>query len=211
MPVFIGQTNYYFSPGLKTIDVNNSEVTLFELVGKKRSEKLTETNKERRSSLFLSFIYVFLGTQLGYGVLFLITSSHFFFLLIISHQFSSIHFQGGWIPAGGDIRTERVVGDMLTVLTSPEVEIVSELGKIMFNCSVTCNLTGVAPKGTPGEHLSKINDCNLIFRVFRNEVLSEEVNCSYPRGGYQYRHEKNRDGRIMKHILPLEKGRYSFR
>lgn len=79
LPVFIGQTNYYFSPGLKTIDVNNSEVTLFELVGKKRSEKLTETNKERRSSLFLSFIYVFLGTQLGHGVLFLIMSSHFFF------------------------------------------------------------------------------------------------------------------------------------
>ena len=154
------------------------------------------------------------SNSLSLGVLFLIMSSRFFFVflfLIIPHQFSSHHFQGGWIPAGGDIRTERVVGDMLTILTSPEVEIVSELGKIMFNCSVTCNLTGVAPKGTPGEHLSKIKDCNLIFGVFHNHVLREEVNCTYPRGGYQYRHEWNRDGRIMTHILPLKKGRYSFR
>ena len=135
----------------------------------------------------------------------------FFFFLIIPHQFSSIHSQGGWIPAGGDIRTERVVGNMFTTLTSPEVEIVSELGKVMFNCSVTCNLTGVAPKGTPGEHLSKINDCNLIFQVLQNDTLWEEVNCTYPRGRYQYRHEWNRDGRIMTHILPLKKGRYSFR
>ena len=194
-------------------------MALLELVGKKRSEKLTETNKERRSSLFLS-LYIFLGTQLGLGVLFLIMSSRFLFFflfcfvflfLIIPHQFSSIHFQGGWIPAGGDIRTERVVGDLFTVLNSPEVEIVSELGKIMFICSVTCNLTGVAPKGTPGEHLSKINDCNLIFQVLHNDTLREEVNCTYPRGGYQYRHEWNRDGRIMTHILPLKKGRYSFR
>ncbi|KAK2552323.1 Endosome/lysosome-associated apoptosis and autophagy regulator family member 2 [Acropora cervicornis] len=125
--------------------------------------------------------------------------------------FGDCSVKGGWIPAGGDIRTERVVGDLFTVLNSPEVEIVSELGKIMFICSVTCNLTGVAPKGTPGEHLSKINDCNLIFQVLHNDTLREEVNCTYPRGGYQYRHEWNRDGRIMTHILPLKKGRYSFR
>ena len=117
----------------------------------------------------------------------------------------------GWIPAGEVIRTERVVGNVHAVLQSPEVEVDSELAKLVFNCSVTCNLTGVPPKISKGEHLAKIQDCNLFFQVWSNNTVQEEVNCTHPKGRYGYGHEKKRDGEIIKHVYPLKKGTYSFR
>ncbi|XP_068687640.1 endosome/lysosome-associated apoptosis and autophagy regulator family member 2-like isoform X1 [Montipora foliosa] len=120
--------------------------------------------------------------------------------------------EGGWIPAGGDIRTERVVGNVFTVLQSPKVEVVSEwLGQIMFNCSVTCNLTGVPRKAVRGEHLAQTKDCNLEFQVWNNGSLQEQMNCTLPKGRYVYGHETKRDGQIMTHVVPLKKGNYTFR
>ena len=94
-------------------------------------------------------------------------------------------------------------------------EMGSELARIVFNCSVTCNLTGVAPKTASGEHLAKIQDCNLIFQVLDvNGTVVEQVNCIHPKGSYpfrRFRHDNKRDGQIMNHVHSLKKGRYSFR
>lgn len=88
----------------------------------------------------------------------------------------------------------------------------SELAKIVFNCSITCNLTGVAPKVGRGEHLAKIQDCNLIFQVLDvNDTVVEQVNCTRPKGKYTYRHDTKRDGQVMNHVHSLKKGNYSFR
>lgn len=119
--------------------------------------------------------------------------------------------KGGWIPSGHVIRTARVVGDVRSYLQSPEFTFDSELAKIAFNCSITCNLTGVSPKASPGEHLAQIQDCNLVFQVWSNSTIVDELNCTRPRGRYVYRHETKRDGRVARHVYPLKKGRYSFR
>ena len=120
-------------------------------------------------------------------------------------------FQNGWISAGGDIRTERVVGDVHAVLQSPEVEVDSELARITFNCFVICNLTG-APQRVSREHLAKISDCNLIFQVWlSNGTIQEQLNCTHPKGTYSYGHERRRDGRKMVHVYRLKKGKYFFR
>ena len=81
----------------------------------------------------------------------------------------------------------------------------------MFNCSITCNMTGVEPRRSPIEHLAKIQDCNLVFQVWSNNTIVDQVNCTKPKGMYSYRHEAYRYGRIMRHVYPLKKGRYSFR
>ena len=103
------------------------------------------------------------------------------------------------------------MGNVFTVLQSPKVEVVSLLGQIMFNCSVTCNLTGVPHKAVRGENLAQKKDCNLEFQVWSNGSLQEQMNCTLPKGRYVYGHEKKRDGQIMTHVVPLKKGNYTFR
>lgn len=119
--------------------------------------------------------------------------------------------KSGWIPSGHVIRTARVVGNVRTYLQSSEFTLDSELAKIAFNCSITCNVTGVSQKSMPGEHLANIQDCNLVFQVWSNNTIVDELNCTRPKGGYVYRHENRRDGRVIRHVYPLKKGRFSFR
>ena len=100
---------------------------------------------------------------------------------------------------------------MRTYLQSSEFTLDSELAKIAFNCSITCNVTGVSQKSMPGEHLANIQDCNLVFQVWSNNTIVDELNCTRPKEGYVYRHENRRDGRVIRHVHPLKKGRFSFR
>ena len=126
--------------------------------------------------------------------------------------FNFFFFKSGWISSGKLIRTARVIGEVHSELQSPMFEMGSELARIVFNCSVTCNLTGVSPKLGPGEHLAKIQDCNLIFQVLDvNGTVVEQVNCTRPKGQYSFMHDTKRDGRIINHVHSLKKGRYSFR
>ena len=130
-------------------------------------------------------------------------------------MFLSIYYvciQSGWIPSGDSIRTARVIGNVHSELQSPKFKVDSELAKIVFNCSITCNMTGVSPKQARGEHLAKIQDCNLIFQVLDvNDTVVDSVNCTNPKGSYSYRHDTKRDGRIIAHLYKLKKGTYSFR
>ena len=104
-----------------------------------------------------------------------------------------------------------MVGNVHAVLQSPEVEVDSELARIMFNCYVNCILTG-APKRPTAENLAKISDCNLIFQVwFSNNTIKDQLNCTHPKGMYGYGHDRKRDGRNMVHVYPLKKGKYFFR
>lgn len=98
------------------------------------------------------------------------------------------------------------------MLRLTEVEIVSELAKIEFKCSVTCNLTGVPPKGVRGEHLAKIKDCDLKFQVWSNNTIQKEKHCTHPeQNNYYYNDMARRDGQIIAHAYSLKKGNYSFR
>ncbi|KAJ7337224.1 hypothetical protein OS493_010081 [Desmophyllum pertusum] len=91
------------------------------------------------------------------------------------------------LPSGDVIRTARVIGNVHSYLQSPVFEVESELAMILFNCSITCNLTGVTPKVARGEHLAKIQDCNLIFQVFdANNTNKDQMNCTRPKGRYVF-------------------------
>ena len=103
------------------------------------------------------------------------------------------------------------MGNVHSELRSPEVEVDSDLAKVVFSCSVLCNLTGVPSKPVKGETLAKIENCNLVLQVWKNGSLKDQVNCTRPKGKYIYRHEKRRDGNYVMHVYPLEKGRYQFR
>ena len=103
------------------------------------------------------------------------------------------------------------MGNVHSELRSPEVEVESDLARLVFSCSVMCNLTGVPSKPVRGETLAKIENCNLIFQVWKNGSRKDQVNCTYPKGQYVFRHEWRRDGKYATHVYPLKKGRYQFR
>ncbi|KAK3697538.1 hypothetical protein QZH41_019779, partial [Actinostola sp. cb2023] len=116
----------------------------------------------------------------------------------------------GWYPSGNHIRTSRVVGDVNSFIQSGKYEIASNIAYILFNCSVLCNITQPT-SSLHGNHLADINYCNLVFQVWANGSLSDQVNCTKPKGKYVYRHEGSRDGKIIAHNYPLKKGSYQFR
>ena len=103
------------------------------------------------------------------------------------------------------------MGNVHSQLRSPEVEVDSDLAKLVFSCSVMCKLTGVPSKPGQGESLAKIENCNLIFQVWKNGFLKDQVHCTRPKGKFGYRHERYRDGNYVTHVYPLEKGRHQFR
>ncbi|XP_001629472.2 endosome/lysosome-associated apoptosis and autophagy regulator family member 2 [Nematostella vectensis] len=118
--------------------------------------------------------------------------------------------KSGWISSGDHIRTSRVIGNVDSYLLSPEFEIISNLAMINFTCAVTCNITG-AQSSVEGQHLADINFCNLVFQVWVNGSIVDEVNCTKPKGSYMYRHETTRDGRFVRHSYVLKNRTYTFR
>ena len=89
----------------------------------------------------------------------------------------------------------------------------SPLAKVAFSCSVTCVVSGIPKKGKPprGENLANIQDCNLVFEMYVNDSLVDQMNCTSPKGLHVYRHDNRRDGEIVHHMYPLKKANYSFR
>ncbi|XP_031559408.1 UPF0577 protein KIAA1324-like [Actinia tenebrosa] len=118
--------------------------------------------------------------------------------------------KNGWIPSGDHVRTSRVVGDVLSNINTYVYNVVSNIARINFTCAVVCNIS--QPNiWVSGNHLADIGQCNLVFRIWAsNGTLIDQMNCTNPKGRYVYRHERNRDGKLVKHSYPLKKGSYRF-
>ena len=102
------------------------------------------------------------------------------------------------------------MGNVHSELRSPEVEVDLDLdlAKLVFSCSVMCELTGVPSKPVQGKTLAKIENCNLFLQVWKNGALKDQVNC--PRK-FGYQHESYGDGNYVTFFYRLKKGRYQFR
>jgi hypothetical protein len=119
-------------------------------------------------------------------------------------------FQDGWLSSGDHVRTSRVVGDVESYIQTPQYQVVSNIARITFTCAVVCNVTDPNPF-LAGNHLAEIQYCNLVFQVWANGSLTDQVNCTKPKGKYGYRHSVKRDGQKIVHSYPLKKGNYQFR